>query len=246
MRATPMILLFSLTCLTPAFGEKAPMSPERKRARASDVVVAQVGEIAKQAKRKGGYSVTHYTAKLTLLEVEKGELAPGGAIVVRYWTQRWVGFGMPPTGTNGHAPLPARDDVWRVYLVRKGEELHVLFRDGFERARPIAAARVAGRALTITPRGEKQPAVSWRFAEGQLTVEVAEGATLPAWLSKQLTGAAGAQQVTARYRIDGARLVLSELRSGGQPIAERTVSLSATSDASGKQWYLGGGVTPLK
>ena len=125
----------------PLRAEIAPKSPEQMHKMATHVVTGKVTGIYTSTSRQGDYQRTHYVAELAIDKIEKGDgLKEKQLVYVRYWTQRWVGRGLQPPGTNGHRDLPAAGDAVRVYLVNKGYDgggevgdggYNVVFADGF-------------------------------------------------------------------------------------------------------------------
>jgi hypothetical protein len=141
-----LTLVCSSLAALPLRAEIVPKSAEEMREMATHVVLGKVKGVYTSTARRGDYQQTHYLAELAIEKIEKGEgLKEKQLIYVRYWTQRWVGTGKQPPGTNGHRGLPAVGQAYRVYLVNKGYDgggevsdggYNVVFADGFEGLKP--------------------------------------------------------------------------------------------------------------
>jgi len=146
MRKTGALLL-TLTIILPSQAEIIPKSPEEMQKMATHVVQGNVKAIYASSARAGNYQQTHYVAELAVDKVEKGEgLQEKQLVYVRYWTQAWVGPGLPPPGTTGHRGLPSVGQSVRVYLVNKGYDggsnvndggFNVVFADGFQALKSV-------------------------------------------------------------------------------------------------------------
>jgi len=107
--------------------EKAPMSAAAMKKLATHIVTGKVTAIYTKQVKQGSYEITRHLAQIQVAGVEKGEgISKSTPLYVRYWTQRFTGWGSPPTGTSGHHPLPKEGGTHRVYLARNAY-------DGFHR-----------------------------------------------------------------------------------------------------------------
>lgn len=108
-----------LTCLLPLAAEKVKMSPEKLKETATHVLVGKVNAIYAKKVEDAKWRTMHYVAEVSVTEVETGEgLAKDGLVYARYWTREWIGAGMPPPGTNGHAGCPEEGATVRIYLAK--------------------------------------------------------------------------------------------------------------------------------
>lgn len=134
--------------------EKVPMSEAQMKKMATHIVTGKVTAIYTKKVKQGSYEVTKHLAELQVTAVEKGEgISKEAPLYVRYWTQRFTGWGSPPPGTNGHHPLPKEGGTHRVYLARKAYDgfhpkaknddggYNVLGANGWTAWKPEAAAK---------------------------------------------------------------------------------------------------------
>ncbi|MDG2123779.1 MAG: hypothetical protein P8J87_08790, partial [Verrucomicrobiales bacterium] len=104
-----------------ASAEKALVSKANLEKMSTHVVVGEVMGIYSKVEEKGNYRVTRYVAEVKIDAVEKGDGLKGRELVyVRYWSQQWIGKGLPDPGTTGHWPKPGEGVRVRVYLVDSG------------------------------------------------------------------------------------------------------------------------------
>ena len=148
MRSVAVLLLAALLAPLAAHAEKPNSPPAAMRKTATHVIVGQVKSIYKRVTREGGYRVTRYVAEVEVAKDEKGGLAKGALVYVRYWDRDWVANRPMPSNTSGHRGLPKEGETLRVYAVNKGYNgfgattdggFDVYGANGFERIKKAAA-----------------------------------------------------------------------------------------------------------
>jgi hypothetical protein len=142
-----VVVILSAVVTSPAWAEKANMSPEDLAEAATHVVTGRVAAVYARTEAGEHYKDTHYVAEVRVDGVEKGEgIVKDGLVYVRYWTRAWIGKGSPPPGTGGHRGLPDAGDSLRIYLARNAYDgfgddnkdggFNVIGANGFEPLKP--------------------------------------------------------------------------------------------------------------
>jgi hypothetical protein len=145
-----------------ARAEKVPLSEQELKDMATNIIVGKVNAVYTRESQNTQYRVTHHVAEVTVEKTEKGEgLKPGGLVYVRYWTQHWIGAGLPPPGTAGHRGMGNIGDNVRLYLVNKGYDggghvtdggYNVVFANGCEVLPKADGGKGAARSKASTAK----------------------------------------------------------------------------------------------
>ena len=115
-----------------ASAEIPSLSKERLREKASHVVAGKVTAVYTKEEKGQDWHRRQGLVEILVSAVEAGDgVEPGDAVYARFWTQRWVGAGTPPTYGSGHR-VPEEGDEVRAYLARKGGGYEALLPNGIE------------------------------------------------------------------------------------------------------------------
>lgn len=130
--AIAVSLLIAVSTIGIVHGEIPNQPKEKLQARATHIVTGTVKLIAAEEVNDGKFLHQVGVVEIRVSEVEKGEkIESGDAVYARFWTQKWIGKGQPPTFGSGHR-LPKKGDTVRVYLAKKEGGYDALLPNAFE------------------------------------------------------------------------------------------------------------------
>jgi hypothetical protein len=138
-----ILLTVALAAVVAPVGVRAEIALRRKDELLSDsthIVRCKVNAIYATEERDAKWSRHHGVVELEVIDVEKGEgLQKGDAIYPRFWTQRWIGKGLPPPYGSGH-DVPEKGQTIRAYLERHAGGYNALLPNWVEvDAKPAAS-----------------------------------------------------------------------------------------------------------